>query len=291
MERRQFIASVAAAVAAGCSVRVAESNAPYRVSLAEWSLHRSLRSGRVNHLDFPRIARSVFGLDAVEYVNTFFKDRARDRAYLQDMKTRADDAGVRSLLIMCDGEGRLGDVDESERTHAVENHYKWVEAARFLGCHSIRVNAESQAATPEEKLKLVADGLRRLAEFAEQHDLNVLVENHGGVSSNGAWVVRLMQETAHPRAGTLPDFGNFTDYDRYRGVDEMMPYARAVSAKSHDFDAQGNEIHTDYARMLEIVRAHGYRGYIGIEYEGERLSEFDGIRATRDLLLRLRSTR
>ena len=251
-------------------------------------MHRTLRAGQLDHLDFARTARTDFGLDAVEYVNTFFREHARDTAYLTEMKQRAADAGVRSLLIMIDGEGRLGDADGAQRTIAVENHYKWVEAARFLGCHSIRVNAESQAESADEQAKLVADGLRQLAEFADPHDINVIVENHGGLSSNGAWVVRLMQFADHPRVGTLPDFGNFYEYDRYRGVEEMMPYAKAVSAKSHDFDEDGNEVHTDYMRMMQMVLAHGYRGYVGIEYEGNGLSEADGIRVTRDLLLRVR---
>lgn len=290
MDRRNFLLALAAGIAApGCMRVSVKSSEPFRISLAEWSLHRALRSGQLDHLDFARTARTDFGLDAVEYVNTFFRDHARDTAYLTEMKQRAADAGVRSLLIMIDGEGRLGDVDAAQRTIAVENHCKWIEAARFLGCHSIRVNAESQAESADEKAKLVAEGLRRLAEFADPHDINVIVENHGGLSSNGAWVVQLMKLADHPRVGTLPDFGNFYVYDRYRGVEEMMPYAKAVSAKSHDFDENGNEVHTDYMRMMQIVLAHGYRGYVGIEYEGNSLSEADGIRATRDLLLRVRA--
>ncbi len=290
MDRRNFLLALAAGVAAHGCVRVSvKSSEPFRISLAEWSLHRALRSGQLDHLDFARTARTDFGLDAVEYVNTFFRDHARNTAYLTDMKQRAADADVRSLLIKIDGEGQLGDVDAAQRAVAVENHYKWVEAARLLGCHAIRVNAQSQAESADEQARLVADGLQRLAEFADQHDINVRVENHGGLSSNGAWVVQLMKLADHPRVGTLPDFGNFYEYDRYRGVEEMMPYAKAVSAKSHDFDENGNEVHTDYMRMMQIVLAHGYRGYVGIEYEGDRLSEADGIRATCDLLLRVRS--
>jgi len=208
------------------------------------------------------------------------------------MKQRAVDAGVRSLLIMIDGEGALGDPDDAKRTQAVENHYKWVEAAQALGCHSIRVNAAS-GGSYEEQLELAADGLRRLTEFGAKHDLNVIVENHGGLSSNGAWLAAVMKKVAHPRCGTLPDFGNFRiskdeHYDRYQGVKEMMPFAKAVSAKSHDFDEHGNEKHTDYQRMVKIVLDAGYHGYIGIEYEGSALSEPDGIRATKRLLERVR---
>lgn len=268
-----------------------EDEPPLRISLAEWSLHRTIFGGKLDHLDFAALARRELGLDAVEYVNQFFKDRASDAAYIAEMKKRADDAGVRSLLIMCDGEGALGDPDEARRKAAVENHYRWVEAARALGCHSIRVNAASRGSY-EEQLRLAADGLRRLTEFAAGQGLNVLVENHGGLSSNGAWLAAVMRKVDHPRCGTLPDFGNFNlgegrVYDRYQGVRELMPFARAVSAKSNDFDEAGNEIHTDYRRMLRIVVDAGYRGYVGIEYEGSRLSEMEGIRATQRLLERV----
>ncbi|HMQ15283.1 MAG TPA: sugar phosphate isomerase/epimerase family protein [Phycisphaerae bacterium] len=265
----------------------------FRISLAQWSLHRALRDGRLNHLDFGATARRDYGLDAVEYVNSFFKNKARDADYLRDMKQRAADAGVRSLLIMCDGEGNLGDPDDARRRQAVENHYRWVEAAKALGCHSIRVNAASSGSF-EEQQKLAADGLRRLTEFGARHELNVLVENHGGLSSNGAWLAGVMRMVDHPRCGTLPDFGNFNlgdgkQYDRYQGVRELMPFAKAVSAKSHDFNEAGDEIHTDYRRMMKIVVDAAYRGYVGIEYEGGGLSEPEGIRATKRLLEKVRS--
>ncbi len=264
----------------------------YEISLAQWSLHRALFAKELDPLDFPKVARQTFGLDAVEYVNTFYREHATDRAYIAELKKRCEGEGVRSLLIMCDGEGNLGDPDEAKRLQAVENHRKWLEAAQQLGCHSIRVNARSEGSY-EEQMRLAADGLRRLAELGDTYGLNVLVENHGGLSSNGAWLAGVMKRVDHPRCGTLPDFGNFriegdTWYDRYQGVAELMPYARAVSAKSHDFDEEGNEIHTDYFRMMRIVLDAGYRGYVGIEYEGEGLSEEDGIRATKALLVRVR---
>lgn len=272
------------------SVRAAEPL--YKVSLAQWSINRPLFGGQMQHLDFARIAKSV-GIDAIEYVNQFFKDKAEDRTYLAELKRRADGEGVRSLLIMIDAEGDLGDADPVRRTRAVESHHKWVEAARFLGCHSIRVNARGEG-TPEEQKAQAVDGLRRLAEFGARHDLNVIVENHGGLSSNGAWLADLIRRVDHPRCGTLPDFGNFSlgdgkEYDRYQGVREMMPFARGVSAKSHDFDAEGNETRTDYRRMLGIVLDAGYRGFVGIEYEGDRLPEPEGIRATKGLLERVRA--
>lgn len=264
----------------------------YSISLAQWSLHRTLFAKEMDNLDFARRTREEFGLDAVEYVNTFFFDRVRDTDYLGEMKRRADGAGVRSLLIMCDRLGEVGHPDTSKRTEAVRNHAPWMDAAAFLGCHSIRVNAASQG-TYEEQQRLAADGLRKLTELGAQRDLNVIVENHGGLSSNGEWLSGVMRLVDHPNCGTLPDFGNFNisrdeRYDRYKGIAEMMPFAKAVSAKSHDFDEDGNETGTDFRRMMRIVVDAGYDGYVGVEYEGTRLPEAAGIVATRDLLLRVR---
>jgi L-ribulose-5-phosphate 3-epimerase len=271
---------------------LAQKKPLFKISLAQWSLHKTLFAKKLDNLDFARTAKQEFGIEAVEYVNQFFKDKAKDKPYLAEMKKRAKDNGVQSLLIMCDGEGGLGDADAGKRAQAVENHYKWVEAAKFLGCHSIRVNAYGTGSY-EDHLNQAADGLRKLSEFADQHKINVIVENHGGLSSNGAWLAAVMKKVNHPRCGTLPDFGNFRvskteEYDRYKGVAEMMPFAKAVSAKSHDFDEHGSETHTDYRRMVKIVLDAGYRGYFGIEYEGSKLSEFEGIRATKRLLERVR---
>lgn len=264
----------------------------FRISLAEWSLHRTLQSGEMNNLDFPAVAKNEFDIDAVEYVNQFFKDKANDTRYLSELKSRCNDLGVRSLLIMCDGEGQLGDANEANRTKAVENHYKWVEAANLLGCHSIRVNAASSG-TREEQRDRAADGLSRLGDFADQHGINVLVENHGGLSSDGAWLKAVMEQVARPNVGTLPDFGNFrvsdsVMYDRYKGMEELMPFAMAVSAKSHKFDEEGNEVNTDFRRVMKTVLANDYHGYVGIEWEGSEPDEKAGIRLTRDLLLKVR---
>lgn len=277
----------------------------FKISLAQWSLRDALFSGRLDHLDFPKTARRDYGIEAVELVNRFFMDRAQDKAYLRQLKARAGDEGVRILLIMCDGEGSLGDPEAGKQAQAIDNHKKWVEAARLLGCQSIRVNASgkssdagpgssAQQGSDAEQQQRVADGIRRLCEFAEPHAIDVLVENHGGLSSNGRWLAGVMKLVDHPRCGTLPDFGNFQLdgeewYDRYRGVAELMPYAKGVSAKSLDFDDAGNETSTDYLRMMKIVLDAGYRGYVGIEYGGERLSGPDGIRATHALLKRVRA--
>jgi len=263
----------------------------FEISLAEWSLHRTLRRRDLTNLDFPQKARS-FGISAVEYVNSFFKDKAKDAKYLAELKKRCEGEGVQSLLIMCDGEGALGAKADKRRKQAVENHYKWVAAAKTLGCHSIRVNAQSQGSY-EEQQKLAADGLRRLCEFADDHGIYVIVENHGGLSSNGEWLSETLKLVDHPRVGALPDFGNFrigggNEYDRYKGVDELMPFAQGVSAKSHEFDDAGDEKRTDYDRMLDIVvKKHGWRGHIGVEFEGGG-SEDVGIQKTKALLERVR---
>ncbi|PPL02437.1 sugar phosphate isomerase/epimerase family protein [Parapedobacter indicus] len=258
----------------------------FDISLAEWSLHRTLFGGKLDNLDFAETAAKKFGIHAVEYVNQFFKDKAQDKKYLAELNQRAKDNGVKNVLIMIDGEGPLGSTDEKERTQAVENHYKWVEAAKFLGCHAIRVNAAGKG-TPEEVKAAAIDGLGRLSEFAAPHGISVIVENHGGISSHGDWLSAVLRGVGKKNCGSLPDFGNFYEYDRYQGVQDLMPLAKGVSAKSHTFDENGNEPQIDYRRMLQIVKDAGYKGYIGIEYEGDQLSEEDGILATKRLLERV----
>jgi sugar phosphate isomerase/epimerase len=295
VDRRDYdgrVAGLAVGAAAG-ETRAQKAEPWVEISLAEWSFHRALFAGTMDHLEFAKTAKHQFGIDAVEYVNQFFKDRATDRGYLAEMKRRCSDLGVRSHLIMCDGEGELGDADPKRRTTAVENHYKWVEAARFLGCFAIRVNAASTG-TYEEQLERAADGLHRLASFGGQHGIAVIVENHGGLSSNGQWLAALMRKVNLPTCGTLPDFGNFDlgegrTYDAFQGTAELMPFAKAVSAKALDFDAAGNETTIDYRRMLRIVRDAGFRSYVGIEYSGDRLPEAEGVRATKGLLEKVRS--
>lgn len=311
--RRDFFRTAGAGLAAGLGLNLAGGRASaaaakplFTISLAQWSLNKVLfgrkpamlfggEVKKLDNLDFAKAAKVEFGIDAVEFVNQFFKDKATDEKYLAELKKRSDDNGVSNVLIMCDGEGNLGDPDDAKRATAVTNHHKWVTAAKFLGCHSIRVNAATGGkGTPEEQAKRAADGLAKLTEFGAKHEINVIVENHGGLSSDGAWLAGVIKSVGNPRCGTLPDFGNFrvdgkTMYDRYKGVDELMPFAKGVSAKSHDFNEAGDEIHTDYRKMLKIVVAdHKWRGRIGIEYEGGKISEPDGIKATKKLLEKVR---
>ncbi|MBB5283203.1 sugar phosphate isomerase/epimerase [Rhabdobacter roseus] len=300
--RRDFFKTMGLTALAATSLTdlLAESAAKklfFEISLAEWSLHKALFAKKITNLDFPELAKKEFGISTVEYVNQFFKDKAKDTTYLNDLLKRCKDNGVKNHLIMIDGEGGLGELDDAVRTKAVENHYKWVEAAKYLGCKTIRVNAYGKG-TSEEVAKAAVDGLSRLGEFADTMKINVIVENHGGYSSDGQWLSGVMKQVNRKNVGTLPDLGNFClerkpgsyeclkEYDRYQGTRELMPFAKGVSAKSYDFDEQGNVIETDYSKMMKIIKDSGFKGIIGIEYEGSKLDEYAGIKATKAILER-----
>jgi sugar phosphate isomerase/epimerase len=275
----------------------------FTISLAQWSLHKKLWAKEMDNLDFPGMAKNTYGISVVEYVNQFFKDKAKDEKYLAELLKRCNDNGVKNHLIMCDGEGEMGSPDANVRNQAVENHYKWVDAAKYLGCATIRVNAFGQGSA-EEVAKAAAESLSKLGEYAGKTGINVIVENHGGYTSNGEWLAGVMKKVGRKNVGTLPDFGNFCikreggaqwgtkcieEYDRYKGVGEMMPFAKGASAKTYDFDEQGNCIETDYLKMLKVVKSAGFKGYMGIEYEGDKLSEEEGIKKTKALLERVGS--
>ena len=260
----------------------AEKKPLFEISLAQWTLVSSIRKGDIDNLDFAKVAAD-HKITGLEYVNQFFMDKAKDEAYLGEMKKRADDAGVKSLIIMCDREGNIGAPDEAERNKTVDNHRKWIDAAKFLGCHSIRVNAASSG-TYEEQVKLAADGLAKLTEIGAEVDMNVIVENHGGLSSSGKWLAEVISKVDHECCGTLPDFGNFRiskeeTYDSYQGIEDLMPFAKGVSVKDRGWDAKGNSVQIDFVRMLEIVLKSGFRGYCGIEYGG-----FAGLNKSREAL-------
>lgn len=274
---------------------------PLQISLAQWSLNKALFAGEIDPFDFPTIAKNDLGINAVEYVNQFYVDYAEDSSYWHRLKNKTDSAGVQNLLIMVDDEGDLGDPDPNRRARAVQNHHKWIMAAKWLGCHSIRVNAFGDG--PSEVIKeSLTDGLRSLCQFAEKQGINVLIENHGLYSSDASWVVQVIQAVNRPNLGTLPDFGNWClsakwgstrlgdcveVYDRYQGLQEFLPYAKGVSAKSYDFNSEGGQDIIDYAKMIDILKSANYQGFIGIEYEGENLSEREGIIATKSLLEKL----
>ncbi|MDF1574319.1 MAG: sugar phosphate isomerase/epimerase [Bacteroidales bacterium] len=304
--RRTFMKSTALAAAAISASSVASaresSGIPvvqehgnrevfFDISLAEWSLNKKLFGGELDNLDFPAYAQKNFDIHAVEYVNQFFKDADTD--YIKELLKRTQDIGVKNVLIMIDGEGNLGDTDEEQRKKAVENHYRWVEHAHILGCHAIRVNAGGRG-TEEEVAFSATRSLRTLSQFAADYGISVIVENHGGYSSRASWLSSVIRNTGMVNCGVLPDFGNFVidrrpggeKYDLYLGMKELMPLAKGVSAKSHNFDEEGNEVDKDFYRLLKIVKDAGFRGYIGIEYEGRELSQDEGIMATRDLLIK-----
>jgi sugar phosphate isomerase/epimerase len=271
---------------------IKESPLFFKISLAQWSLHKALFAKEMDNLDFASKSRKL-GCEGLEYVNAFFKDKAKDKSYLNEMKLRANAEGQANVLIMIDGEGELADTNSNERLKGIENHYKWVEAAHYLGCHAIRVNLGG-GKDKAEAVKASIDSLTRLSEFAKGSNINVLVENHGGFSSDGMWMTEVFSQVKSENCGTLPDFGNFCiqygedgclkEYDRYKGMKELLPFAKAVSAKSYGFDADGNETTIDYYRVMKMVKESGYKGFVGIEFEGE-ISEEQGIIHTRDLLL------
>ncbi|HEY6976685.1 MAG TPA: sugar phosphate isomerase/epimerase family protein [Chitinophagaceae bacterium] len=277
-------------------IKLSLSDSFFEISLAEWSFNKLLFANKITNLDFPVVAKQQYGISTVEYVNQFFMDKAKDTKYLNELLKRCNDNGIKNHLIMCDNEGPLGDPDDSKRLKAVEDHYKWVDAAKYLGCITIRVNSFGEGSA-EDVQKAAVDGISRLAEYAAKEGINIVIENHGGYTSDGQWLLRLMKAINKPNVGTLPDFGNFCikrdgrhiwegncieEYDRYKGVAEMMPFAKAVSAKAQNFDANGNCVETDFYKMLKIIKDSGFRGYMGIEFSGD--NEEEGVRKTKALL-------
>jgi len=313
MSRRKFINTsvIGGAAMMGSNSILAGASSPsaatgkfhFELSLAQWSLHKALFAKEISALDFPVVARKSYGVGAVEYVNQFFLDKAKDKTFLTELKKRCDDNGVVSSLIMIDKEPELASPDVKERTAGVEGHKKWIDAAAFLGCTAIRVNLHGSG-TLEQWTNGAVESLRKLSAIGKPLGIKVLVENHGGYSSNGKYLAEVMHLAKDSNIGTMPDFGNFCirrevagdlwkspcveRYDIYRGVAELMPYAGAFSAKSFNFDTEGNESGIDFRAMFKIMRASKYRGYVGIEYEGEKLSEDAGIRATKKLIEKVR---
>ena len=307
MKRRDFVIKsiLAGSVVSNPIIAYHKQDPFFEIGLAQWSLNKSLKSGKIDNLDFARIAREKFDIGIVEYVNQFFINKAKDKKYLSEMLNISNDNGIVNNLIMIDSEGNLGDTNNRKRNKAINNHKKWVEAAKFLGCSHIRVNAAGDG-SEQEVSKNASESLAALGEFSVDYDINVIVENHGGYSSNAKWLVEVIKNAGLKNVGTLPDFGNFCirstpkdlsdwgattsgcaeEYDRYLGVEELLPYALSVSAKSNDFDSDGNCIETDFSRMVNIIKNSDYRGYISIEYEGSNYSEEEGIRLTKSLLER-----
>ncbi|PCJ92837.1 MAG: xylose isomerase [Flavobacteriaceae bacterium] len=285
---------------------IVENKEPFfKLSLAQWSINKMIRQDSVDPYTFAEKAKN-WGFSGLEYVSQLYYpeleaanfSEAAMAAFVEKCNAESKKYGMENVLIMIDGQGNLAVSDAAERKAAVENHYKWVDAAAAMGCHSIRVNLGGSD-VPEEWVTNSVDGLTQLATYAKEKNINVIVENHGGLSSKGNMLAEVMAKVGMDNCGTLPDFGNFcikrerTDegwncvesYDLYKGIKELMPYAIGVSAKSNNFDAEGNETRMDYTRILQIVKDEGYNGYIGVEYEGHELGEEEGIIATKKLLL------
>ncbi len=256
-----------------------------KISLAAWSLHKAFFAKELDQLGMLDTCHEM-GISGFELVNTFFP--SPQYAYLRHMRKRADDAGIALLLIMCDLEGDIGHPERDKRIQAAHNHRKWIDIAGVLGCELIRVNARGDETDPAVMRERCAEGLAPLLDYAKGTGVDVSIENHGGLSSDPAWLMSLMELVNSPQLGTLPDFGNFPpEIDRYDAVQRLMPRAKAVSAKCYDFDGDNNETEIDFPHMLQIVTDGGYSGYVGIEYEGERMSEREGILACKSLLERL----
>jgi len=274
-----------------------EISSRFSYSLAQWSLHRALEDKNLDPLDFAAKAKEL-GFTGIEYVSSFYAEKVLDTMYMAELKKRAEQNNIQSLIIMVDGEGDLAVMNEQKRNEAVENHYKWVDAAGFLGCHSIRVNLFGTG-TETDMADASVLALKKLSVYGKQKNINIIVENHGGQSSHGIWLKSVISRVNMPNCGTLPDFGNFClqrennerwntpctkEYDRYKGIKELIPYAKGVSAKSYGFDASGNETTIDYALMAEIVKASDFQGFVGVEWEGNDISEEEGIKKTLELV-------
>lgn len=288
MTRRHFLATSSAAAFVTPSFGQDDDKPLFEISLAQWSNHRMLRASKISNLEWPQYTKETYGIHALEYVNQFLKGKAEDEGYLADLNKRVSDLGMTNVLIMVDGEGNIGAPAEKDRNKTVDNHKKWVTAAKTLGCHSIRVNAYGEG-SPEDAAKQVTDGLYKLSTFAADHGINVIVENHGGNSSNGKWLSGVLTAVNLPNCGSLPDFGNFHNYDRYQGIRDLMPFAKGVSAKSREFDSAGNEVQTDFSKAMELVLNANYHGFVGVEYEGGKHSEDEGVLLTKALLEKVRN--
>ncbi|WP_345274981.1 sugar phosphate isomerase/epimerase family protein [Litoribaculum gwangyangense] len=278
-----------------------ESNPFFKLSLAQWSLHRTFNDKGVSPFKFAEMAKDM-GFEGIEYVSQIYLDQIKELGFdkvIDSLKVMSDINSITNVLIMVDNEGDIANPDEEARNKAVENHMKWVNAAQKLGCHSIRVNTFGTNDYDVWKVTVV-DGLKKLSEYATTKNINILCENHGWLSSDAPKLMEAIKEVNMSNCGTLPDFGNWCIKrkegaqwgeceeefsDKYKGIQMMLTNAKAVSAKSYDFDDIGNETTLDYPRIISMVKDSGYESFIGVEYEGKRLNEKDGILATKALLL------
>ncbi|MGK0185904.1 MAG: L-ribulose-5-phosphate 3-epimerase [Verrucomicrobiales bacterium] len=287
LDRRQFLRNSSAALAAATfpiGYSHADDEGPrFRLSLGQWTFHRAFRGApgvaKRDPLEFPTMAGEL-GFAGVDYSGILLGDDHANPKKIAELNRRAKDAGVHNLLILVDLHDALGAKDAVKRTANVQKYIPWLESAAALGCTGVRVNPISDAgSSADEQARLLADGTSQLLEHADRLKLDIMFENHGeGLRTDGAWIASAVKRVDHPRCGTLPDFGNFQKnrakgefHDRYAGVAAMLPFAKGICAKSHDFDADGEECYSDYGRLLKMVVDSGYRGWIEVEYEGPSL--------------------
>ena len=314
MKRKEFIKLASTSALGISSLGYMSLQKPkelfFKLSLAQWSLHKNIKYGDMDPYDFAQVAKS-FNFSGIEYVTALYDNvmKVRDgdmskaiTFWARKNKKLAEINDIKNVLIMIDEIEGLAEENKSRRLKAVENHKMWIDAAEIMGCESVRLNLYGTS-NAEKWKDLSIKSLSDLGSYAKNSGVNVIVENHGRISSDIPKLMDVIYGVDMDNVGTLPDFGNFcmadegygsvfdgsceTVYDFYKGVEEMMPKAFAVSAKSNDFDDNGDEKTIDYMRMMKIVKSFGYTGYVGVEYEGERLSEEDGIKATRDLLIKI----
>lgn len=292
MKRRHLLRSLTLGMGAATlaprslsSLLAADSDKPWlKFAVQQYSFNQQLRSGELDILDFPKTVVEGTGIRGLEYFNGHMEEKGGDAGFFKELRKRTDDLGATNIMMLCRSKSALDSADPGERAKAIEGYRPWLEATRTLGGECIRVDVRSPGDPEEQKAHAIA-GLKALCEVAEKDfELAIVVENHGNHSGNGAWVAEVMKGVDRENCGTLPDFQNFTDYDPYQGVEEMMPWARIVCAKSKGFDKEGNEVNVDYRRMLKIVRKSGYSGWIGIEFEGHDVEPVEGILATKRLI-------
>ena len=281
-------AGIASAIPSFLKANINAPDLPFKLALSQFSLASQFWTKQLDPLDFPQKTIKTFGIPGLDYCSMFFADKAKDATFLNELKKRALDNGCYNLRIMIDGEGVLGDLNNDIRNKAIENHYKWIDAAATLGCPMIRVNVEGEG-DHNEVAKAATESLQKLLEYGRKSNIDIIVENHVGISCNGAWLAAVMKQVNSKHCGTLADFGNFCvnrtkpptndiagymqtkcveEYDRYKGIEELMPFAKGVHAKTHVFDANGNDTETDFAKMFSIIKASGFKGWVSVEYEG-----------------------
>ncbi|MEM8668985.1 MAG: TIM barrel protein [Planctomycetota bacterium] len=255
----------------------------FQIGIQQYTFHRWLNSGKLKHLDYPALAKEKLGITHIEYWNRPFGGRHTDKKFVGVLAERTTGEGMKNVLILVDGKHQLDSPDESERKKSIDEHKAWVDCAHQLGCDAIRVNCRS-GGDRAENIRNAAAGMKPLCDYAKDASVKIVIEPHGGNSSDPEWLMGAMSAISHPNAGLLPDFNNFGRYNRYEGVKKCLPMAPAVCAKALAFDDKGNEKNTDFYRMLKIVYDSDYSGVITIEFEGRDLDPIEGSLKTKQLI-------